>query len=165
MADSKRRELTARDIMETDVVTVAPEESLQEALALITENHVTGLPVLDKKSHCVGLISATDILSYEQDHAEAAAEANEDVARYFDPEEERWESLRVSAFALEKLAEVPVGELMSRELISVRPDVSAREVAQKMLDDDVRRMLVLDDQNYLVGIISAFDFVRIVAES
>ncbi len=165
MSDSKLNQLTAQDMMETDVVTVGPDESLQTALSLITENHVTGLPVLDRKSHCVGLISATDILSYEQDHAEAAAEANDDVARYFDPEQQRWESLRVSAFALEKISGVPVAELMSRDLISVQPDASAREVAQKMLSGDVRRMLVLDDENYLMGIISAFDFVRIVADA
>jgi len=165
MAESKSRELTAQDIMATDIVSVAPEDSLQEALALITENHVTGLPVLDRKNRCAGLISATDILSYEQDHTEAAAEANEDMARYFDPEQERWESLRVSAFALEKLAEVPVGEIMTRNLIGVGPDASAREAAQKMVAEDVRRILVLDEENYLLGIISATDFVRVVAES
>ena len=164
MAKASRGSLRAADIMKKDVVVVSPEDSLQEALALITENHVTGLPVLDGKNRCVGLVSATDILTYEQDHAESAVEANADVARYFDPEQQRWESLRVGTFALEEFSELPISEIMSRDLIAVSPETPIREVASRMIEDNVHRILVLDEKNLLLGIISSFDFVRLAAE-
>ncbi len=164
MANPERSALHARDIMQSDVVTVAPTDNLQDALNLITENHVTGLPVIDTKSRCVGVVTASDILNFEQEHSEFAQEANSDMARHFDPERQRWESVRVSSFALEEFAEVPVSEVMTRELISVGPDVSASQVAQTMLDEEVHRVLVLDGDQRLFGIITAFDFVRLWAD-
>ena len=162
MADSPTSQ-TAADIMQKHIITVGPKDSLQEVLQLITENHVTGLPVLDSKSRCVGVISMADILNYEQENAEASAEANADVAKFFDPEKQRWESMRLSSFAVEQFGDVPVGELMTRELVSVGPETSVREVAQTMVERDVHRIVVLDDRQYLLGIISAFDFVRLAA--
>jgi len=156
--------ILARDIMQTDTITVAPSDSLQEAMTILTENHITGLPVIDNKSRCVGVVTAGDILNFEQEHAEFAQEANSDMARHFDPERQRWESVRVSAFALEEFAEVPVSEVMTRELISVGPTATATEVAQLMLDKDIHRVLVLDAELRLFGIIVAFDFVSLWAD-
>ena len=55
----------AADLMQRDIVTVSPDDTLREALALMTDSHVTGLPVMDGNSQCVGLITASDILNYE----------------------------------------------------------------------------------------------------
>ncbi len=156
--------ILARDIMQTDVLTVGPTDSLQEAMTILTENHVTGLPVIDNKSRCVGVVTAGDILNFEQEHSEFAQEANSDMARHFDPERQRWESVRLTAFALEEFAEIPVSEVMTRELVSVGPTATATEVAQLMLDKDIHRVLVLDAQQRLFGIIVAFDFVGLWAE-
>jgi len=164
MTKQANQNILAQDIMQTDVITVAPTDSLQETMTIMTENHVTGLPVIDSKSRCVGVVTAGDILNFEQEHAEFAQEANSDMARHFDPERQRWESVRVSAFALEEFAEVPVSEVMTRELISVGPTASATEVAQLMLDKDIHRVLVLDANQRLFGIIVAFDFVGLWAD-
>lgn len=157
--------IVARDIMQKDVSTVSPSDSLQDAMTIITENHVTGLPVIGGKGRCVGVVTAGDILNFEQEHAEFAQEANSDMARHFDSERQRWESVRVTSFALEEFAEVPVSEVMTRELVSVGPNASSTEVAQHMLDQEIHRVLVLDDDQRLFGIISAFDFVRLWADS
>lgn len=157
------KKLTAADIMATDIVTIDPTDSLRDAMASMTENHVTGLPVLDRKGRCVGLISATDILNYEQDHSEETDGANADMARYYNPETQRWESVRVSSFALEEFAEIPVSELMTRDLIFVNPDTLISDVAEKIVDLDIHRVLVLDDDRRLLGVISAIDFARLIA--
>jgi CBS domain-containing protein len=134
-------------------------------MELMTENHVTGLPVMDFKARCVGLISATDILNYEQEHSEFTAEANDDVARHFDAEKQRWESVRVSSFALEEFGDVHVKEVMTRELLSVDCDTPVKQVAKLMVESAVHRVLVLSEQRGLQGLISSIDFVRVVAES
>lgn len=164
MNQSSLRGLTAADIMQTDIVTVGPRDTLRDAMTCMTENHVTGLPVLDPKDRCIGVITTTDILNYEQDHAEDSAEANLEMARHFDPETQRWESIRVTAFALEEFADIPVGDLMTRELVAVAPSTPIRKVAKKMIDEEVRRVLVLNEKQYLLGIISSIDFVRLFAE-
>ncbi|RZV48893.1 MAG: CBS domain-containing protein, partial [Sphingomonadaceae bacterium] len=65
---------TAERLMSSPAITVTRETTVQEAMSLMTENHVTGLPVVNSKSQCVGIITAADILNFEQDHAEEASE-------------------------------------------------------------------------------------------
>lgn len=154
--------LTAAAIMQRHVVTIGPHDSLREAMALMTENHISGLPVLNGKDRCVGVISASDILNLEHERAGSAAQAEEIVAPYFDPDTERWERVRVFG-GLDELPDIPVAEVMSRDLVSVTPRTPVTEVARRMLEQDVHRILVLDQQQFLHGIITSMDFVRLLA--
>jgi len=163
MANSTLRQLVAADVMQRDMVTVAPGETLRVALALMTENHVTGLPVMDSKSRCIGLITASDILGFEEEHAEDTADSG--MIQHFNNEIGRWESVPLSAFGLEEFGDVRVEEVMTRELISVDRDTPLKAVAQKMLDANIHRVLVMDVKFRLYGIITSFDFVRVMAES
>lgn len=163
MAHAMLRQLVAADVMQRDMVTVSPGDTLRDALALMTENHVTGLPVMDNKSRCIGLITASDILGFEEEHAEDGTD--EGTMQHFNNEIGRWESVPLSAFGLEEFGDVRVEEVMARELIYVERDTPLKAVAQKMLDEDVHRVLVMDERFNLYGIVTSFDFVRVVAES
>lgn len=158
-------ELAAADVMQTNIVTVEASDSLQTALNLMTDNHVSGLPVVDADNRCLGLISASDILSYEQEHSTPLGEEPEDIAPYFNMETGEWEEIQVSAFALEARGTTPVEEIMTKDVIAVSPDTSIPQVAAVMAANDIHRVLVLNDQNTLLGLISAVDFVQLVAES
>lgn len=163
MGQATLQGLVASDVMQRDMITVAPSDTLRDALALMTENHVTGLPVMDEKSRCIGLITASDILGFEEEHAEDTSERG--MMQHFNGEIGKWESVPISAFGLEEFGDVRVEEVMSRDLISVERDTPIREVAQRMIKSDVHRVLVMDDRFNLYGIISSFDFVRQVAKS
>jgi CBS domain-containing protein len=154
--------LAATDFMQRDVVTVSPDDTLRDALALMTENHVTGLPVMDGNSRCVGLITSSDILNYEQEHADDSAESG--MAKFFDPDTQQWESVSMSAFGLEEFGDVRVSEVMTRDLIWVDRNTSLKDVARRMIDKRVHRVLVMDKSAALYGLISAYDLVRVVAE-
>ena len=130
-------ELVADDIMHRDMVTVGLGDTLRSTLELMTANHVTGLPVMDHRSKCVGLISATDILNYEQEHAEESAAANADIAQHFDPDSQRWESIRVTSFALEEFGDVRVEDVMSRDLVSVERNTPVKEIARTMKNSSI----------------------------
>ncbi len=164
MKKTSCKRLTAADIMRRDLVVVSPADTLKEAMALMTDNHVWGLPVVDAKSRCVGLISASDILTYEQDHSEFVSEVNEEMAQHFNADTQRRESVRVSSFALEEFGDVRVDEVMARELVSVERETPVVDVARTMLEASVHRALVLDQTQRLYGIIAAIDFVKLFAE-
>jgi CBS domain-containing protein len=51
-----------KDIMTADVMYVSPEESNMHCMALMTENRLRHLPVLDKEGKLVGLISIGDLV-------------------------------------------------------------------------------------------------------
>jgi CBS domain-containing protein len=155
--------LVASDFMQRDVVTVSPDNTLREALFLMTENHVTGLPVMDELHRCIGLITSSDILNYERDND---GESDGDrVAEIYDAETQQWEAVPLSAFGLEKFGDVQVGEVMTRDLIWVDRDTPLKEVAKRMMDECVHRVLVMDVASRLYGILSAYDFVRVAAAS
>jgi CBS domain-containing protein len=128
----------------------------------MTENHVTGLPVMGGEGRCIGLITASDILNYEQERADDSPERG--TAQFFNPETHQWESVPLSAFGLEGLGEVRVGDVMTRDLIWVHRNAPLKEVARTMSGARVHRVLVMDESNALFGIISAFDIVSVVAE-
>jgi CBS domain-containing protein len=154
--------LVASDFMQRDVVTVAPNNTLREALSLMTENHVTGLPVMDEFSRCIGLITSSDILNYEQEHADESIEGG--TADIYDPESQQWEMVTLSAFGLQEFGDVCVSDVMTRDLIWVDRDTPLKDVAQRMIDERVHRVLVMDVASRLYGILSAYDFVRVAAE-
>jgi CBS domain-containing protein len=63
-------------------------------------------------------------------------------------------------------ASTTLGSIVSRDLVAVRPDDTAQEAALLMRDRAVRRVLVLDDERGLVGILSIGDLaVEIDPES
>ncbi|MFO0787836.1 MAG: CBS domain-containing protein [Pirellulales bacterium] len=153
----------ASDYMQRDIITVSPDDTLREALSLMTENHVTGLPVMDGRSRCIGLITSSDILSYEDERADASTSTA--TAGFFDPETQQWEHVPLAAFGLEEFGDVLVGDVMTRDLIWVTQSTTLKEVARRMLRHRVHRVLVMDEDARLYGILSSFDFVRVVSES
>lgn len=126
------------ELMRTDVKTIGPDATIAEAVELLAEGHVSGLPVVDKHDRIVGVLSSSDIL-------EAEAEATgADRDRLFD--------------------NTTVAELMTATPHLTTPDLDIREAAQQMLYLDVHRLFV-EQNGALVGVISQSDLVRALATS
>jgi len=153
----------ASHVMQTDLVTIHTSDSLREAMELMVENHVSGLPVVDGCGHCIGVVTVTDILGLEYEQAESATVA-EQVGSYFDPDQQRWENMRFVG-GTDELPDLTVQEVMSADVIAVTPEASLREIAGIMVDRRVHRVLVLDAKRQLHGLVAALDIVQIVAES
>lgn len=52
----------ARDVMNTKVVTVASDATINETIELLLGNHISGAPVVDSKGNLVGVISEFQLL-------------------------------------------------------------------------------------------------------
>ena len=62
------------------------------------------------------------------------------------------------------LGRLAVSEIMTQGVISVPPNAGIDSVADKLVDKAVRRLLVIDDQDQLVGIIAWADLVGHIPE-
>ncbi|GAB6099823.1 hypothetical protein JCM16358_17020 [Halanaerocella petrolearia] len=51
------------DIMETDLITIQNNKSIQEAAQVLSDHHIGGVPVLDAADKLVGIVTAEDIVS------------------------------------------------------------------------------------------------------
>jgi CBS domain-containing protein len=125
------------EIMRTDLKTVTGDATIADATLVLSEAHVSALPVVDRRDHLVGVLSTTDVLN-------AAAETADPEAR-------------------ERLFEITqVNEIMTPRPLTIAPDADIKEAAQQMLYLEVHRLFVEEDGR-LVGVISQTDIVRAVA--
>ena len=174
-----------RDLMSTDVVTVAPDLTLRNVAELFATRHIGGAPVM-AGSRVVGVVSLNDILSFEAstpcvpaaepdrpewelEPPEEWREGEEAPAAYFSdlwPDAgadvlERFEQTGTPEWDL--LGEHTVGEVMSRRVVAIDPEKSVQAAARLMAALQIHRVLVLE-QGKLVGLLSSMDLVRAVAD-
>lgn len=152
------RDLYVSDAMNQSPITIRQDNRLDDALTLMAENHISGLPVIDGQGRCVGVITSADIVQF----AEGKQEWN--TSRYFD-EQGRQENVVMPESDLAQLARISVGNLMTRDVLTVCTDSTLKEAAVKMMNRGVHRVLVIDRQQRLRGILTSTDFVRLVAIS
>lgn len=129
--------MKVRDLMQTEVISIDAAEPVRQAVELLVDGHVSGLPVVEGQGKLVGVISAGDILQ-----AESALEEPEAIARLFQ--------------------ETTVRDLMTPRPQTISPDATIREAAQRLLYLEVHRLFVERD-GHLVGVISTSDLVREMA--
>ena len=152
---------TAADIMVEARVTIMPDGSLRDALDLMIEHRVSGLPVVSAMEQCIGIISASDILNAEQEHI---ADEDESLGAYFDADTQSWETIKVTPND-ERLADISVLDVMSREILFPSTMAIHSKTSQRRWStEDVHRVVVLDANESLKGIITAFDFVKQAAQ-
>jgi CBS domain-containing protein len=148
-------DLTARDIMTADPVTVAPDLSVSEAAHLMSERHIGALPVVDD-GKMVGFVTEGDLIM--QDARVHFPTYLSLLGGYvFAPgANDRFES------ALRKAVAASVADVMTREPVTVTPDALVTDIATLMVERDIARIPVVDG-DAVVGIVSKSDIVRTLA--
>lgn len=73
---------TAKDAMRTDLVTVRPDTTLEEAVRVLLENRISGLPVTDDAGHLVGVISEFALLAISYDPASRTQSVREHMTTH-----------------------------------------------------------------------------------
>lgn len=54
--------LSVKTVMNTNVITVTEDTSIYEALRLLSEKRISGMPVVDNNNSVVGILSEKDVL-------------------------------------------------------------------------------------------------------
>jgi len=112
--------------MNSEVVTLRADDTLQEAARRLRDSKVTGAPVVSPQGHLVGILSATDIMTYEQQQS---------------------------------VPKATVEEYMSPCVESVSDDILLVNLARKMCEGHHHRLVVVDQQEHVLGIVSTMDIL------
>jgi len=156
--------LRVEDVMQTQVRTVGPEQSLPDLERAFLEARVGAFPVVEQ-GRLIGLVSRSDVVRQivtEQSYGEMLSEFYVDETGFSRPEPA--ESLReVAERAGARVESMRVRDVMSRSLVTAEPDAPLEEAAKLLLDRHIHRVPVTRDGE-LVGILSSLDVVRLVAE-
>jgi CBS domain-containing protein len=155
--------VTASEMMEPNVVCVGIDDRVSSVCKLFYDEDITGAPVLSEGGRVVGVVSVRDLIRTLQEDHEALVEMPSyyrDTRSSIQPE---WLA-NDEAFE-ERLAHRVVSEIMTPEVVAVTPDDSVSLVAKTLLDHQIHRVLVIDDQEEkgkLLGLISVFDLVTLL---
>ena len=58
--------MKAKDVMTSPVISVGPDASVLEAIRIMLQQRVSGLPVINKEGRVVGMITEGDLLRREE---------------------------------------------------------------------------------------------------
>lgn len=133
-------DMLVRKKMHKDLVTVTKDERMTVAKKVMKEKNIRHLPVVDGKK-LIGLVTNMDIRKAEASPATSL-------------------EIRELHYLLDKLT---VGEIMTRNVITISPDISIEEATTLLHDNKIGCLPVVEDGN-LVGIITENDVMEILIE-
>lgn len=135
-------------IMQRSVITIQPTALAADAAQLMEEFTIRRLPVVDEQECLVGIVTDTDVLEAET--------ANQVLNTYEPGAETQW---------------LTVGDIMTRDVITIDPDATVGELAQRLMDHKVGGLPVVESNpqpgahQRLVGIVTETDIFRLIAEA
>jgi CBS domain-containing protein len=141
--------MNASDVMTPSVLSVGPDATIAEAIRLMLDNRISGLPVIDEAGRLVGILTEGDLLR----RGETGTERHRP----------RWLEILMGPGRLaEEYVRThgrKVGEVMTRDPVTVTPDMPLKSIVELMERHRIKRVPVLDGE-VPVGILSRADLLR-----
>jgi len=137
-------------LMSRSVQTVHPEATLAQAAHLLVEHGISGLPVVDGNDRLVGVITEADFLR-----------AIGVPAHH--PTHSLWQTLEAmfSPATRTRSPEGTVAELMVTDVVTLEPEQTLNDVVETMKRHRIKRIVVVDDRQRVVGMVTRSDLVRV----
>jgi CBS domain-containing protein len=142
------------DVMTRNPVTVRPETPLDQVIAILAQQQISGLPVLDQADRLVGVISEADLMW------QLTGVLPPTYVTFLDSVVMVKNPLSAARDRHRALGQT-VGEVMTSPATSVAAAATLPAAAQLMHDH--RRLPVVDEEGHLVGIVTRSDIIRTMA--
>ena len=120
-----------RDFMDKSFITLKPDMDVYRAIEILLDSKITGAAVVDSKENLVGVLSEKDCLR----------------------------TLVHGAYS--SLPSGKVADYMTKDVVTIHPDLDIFTVADKFLKVTFRRLLVVQEKK-LVGQITRRDLLRVI---
>lgn len=133
------RRTRVSEVMTARPIVLGEDDSVQFAGIVLLREGISGVPVADHHGDLVGVFSHSDVL-----------------ARFAAPRQRRGPLARLDD---RHAHAVTVGEACSRPAVTISPDATVDTAAREMLDRDIGRLVVVDDE--IVGIVSRSDVLKL----
>ncbi len=137
--------MLVREVMTTSPVTVRPGTTVQAALRLVAEAHVTSLPVVNAAGKLRGIVSEADLI---KDRVPSDPRLHELAHQGELPDHHEF-----------------VEQVMTPHVIAVGPDDDVVRAVETMTSTTVKSLPVVDRSGRVLGMLSRSDVVRVLAGS
>jgi CBS domain-containing protein len=153
------KNLTAKSIMNRNVLTVREDMTVRELADFFTENMISGAPVVDENSKIIGVVSMTDIVQCA--HRKASITMEEREATFYRGWEQELSGQEMENFHVEECEWATVHEIMTPLSYKVSEDTTVDEMAEIMINGRIHRLLVTRDDR-LLGIVTTLDMLKVL---
>ena len=144
--------LKAKDIMNTDVVTVSPDMTVEELGRLFITKRISGVPVVDQDNNMIGIVTENDLIKQNKRlHIPT-------LLRLFDALVPL-QSFKSVEEEIKVMAATTISQIYTKEVISVEPEASLQDIATIMAEKGIHTLPVLSSGK-LVGIIGRIDVIK-----
>ncbi len=150
--------IKAEDIMVKDVLTVTPETSIQDAVKLLLDRRINGVPVVDRRDKLVGILCQSDLIAQQK---RVPLPSVFTLLDSFIP----LSSMKSLDKEIQKMAAFVVADAMTRNPATVRPETGIEEIATLMVEKKYHTLPVVDANGALVGIIGKEDVLKTLLSS
>ena len=130
---------TVQQWMSSPAIVAPATMALPEARRLMRQQHIRRLPVVDADGQLVGIVTEGDINRVSDSHVTDVRDFN----------------------LYHRIADLPIHDLMTHDVVTVRPDASLGEVARQLLDHRIGGVPVIE-QGRIVGVITESDLFRVI---
>jgi CBS domain-containing protein len=139
------------EVMRREVITAHPDRPVTEVVQLLLDKDFTAVPVVDDDNRVVGMVSDNDLLK------RGGIRVTLSLKRAADPDfvQELHKSLKDPGRK--------VSEVMTREVVTVPPDMILGKAAKLMVEKHLKRLPVVDNEGKLVGILGRLDILNTIA--
>jgi sulfide:quinone oxidoreductase len=141
-------ELHVKDVMSKEVVTINEGAALSAAAKLMTEKHVSGLPVLSAEKRLTGILTEADFISAMDIGGAGLTGPLETVVR--------------KRRARKHMGTI-VDDIMTKNPITIKQDDSLQTAIELMDRNRVKRLVVTDENSHVNGIVSRADLIKLFA--
>jgi CBS domain-containing protein len=144
--------MLAKEIMATDVVTVALDTPIEEIAQILIKHHISAVPVIDAERHILGIVSEGDLM--RRPETETERPRSWWLALVSEPEERARDYVKTHGRH--------AADVMTRPVSTVREDATLGDIAQLLEERRIKRVPVVREAR-LVGIVSRADLLRALA--
>lgn len=154
MTDLKNRlnKIKVGEVMASQLVTVSSHSNMGEAADLLCEKRISGVPVIDNRGNCVGILSSSDFVHSKAEEAEIGHGYESALHRqHFSLDDANGHNL--------------VRHHMTPRVKTVDMDSSVLDAARCLCDNHIHRLLVVNKENQPVGILTTLDLISTFVEA
>jgi CBS domain-containing protein len=147
---------TAGDVMNPEVFSVPLEMSVLELVDFLAEKEITGVPVVDRDGHFVGVVSVTDVAESPAAGAPFGESGQSDLRGW----EDRLNRDEVRRMGV-RSGSLSVADIMTPTVYTVPADTPASELARTMVSGRIHRLFVTRGRK-IVGIVTSLDLLKLL---
>ena len=147
---------TVASVMSTPLLSVMGDTPLQDAVKLMSEHHISGLPVLDAEGKLIGELSEKDLMVRESGFEAGPYVMLLDAVIYLrNPLE--WDR------QVHQVLGNTVADVMGAHPHTCKGDLDLPSAARQLHASSTQRLFVLDQDQRAIGVLTRGDVVRALA--